>query len=101
MPWLLQAASKALKEREAALLTLHAIEADLEKRRHTIVAIEEEGQKVWQPSIKQASNVWTCGAGTHSKSALGLTIDLTRASSKVVPTGLKCGKQQKLSCLSR
>ena len=42
----LQAASKALKEREAALLTLHAIEADLEKRRHTIVAIEEEGQKV-------------------------------------------------------
>ncbi len=42
----MQAASKALKEREAALLTLHAIEADLEKRRHTIVAIEEEGQKV-------------------------------------------------------
>lgn len=41
------AASKALKEREAALLTLHAIEADLEKRRHTIVAIEEEGQKVF------------------------------------------------------
>lgn len=42
----MQAASKALKEREAALLTLHAIESDLEKRRHTIVAIEEEGQKV-------------------------------------------------------
>ncbi len=42
----MQAASKALKEREAALLTLHAIEADLDKRRHTIVAIEEEGQKV-------------------------------------------------------
>ncbi|DBA90824.1 hypothetical protein WJX77_010125 [Trebouxia sp. C0004] len=41
------AASKALKEREAALLTLHAIEADLEKRRHTIIAIEEEGQKVF------------------------------------------------------
>lgn len=41
------AASKALKEREAALLTLHAIEADLEKRRHSIVAIEEEGQKVF------------------------------------------------------
>lgn len=45
---LIQAASKALKEREAALLTLHAIEADLEKRRHSIVAIEEEGQKVRQ-----------------------------------------------------
>ncbi len=42
----MQAASKALKEREAALVTLHAIETDLEKRRHTIVAIEEEGQKV-------------------------------------------------------
>ena len=41
-----QAASKALKEREAALLTLHAIEADLEKRRHTVAVMEGEGQKV-------------------------------------------------------
>lgn len=39
------AASKALKEREAALLTLHAIEADLEKRRQAISAIEAEGQR--------------------------------------------------------
>lgn len=43
---LVQAASKALKEREAALLTLHAIEADLEKRRQAVTAIEGEGQKV-------------------------------------------------------
>ena len=43
---LMQAASKALKEREAALLTLHAIEADLEKRRQAVTAIEGEGQKV-------------------------------------------------------
>ena len=41
-----QAASKALKEREAALLTLHAIQADLEKRRHAISAIQAEGSQV-------------------------------------------------------
>lgn len=42
----MQAASKALKEREAALLTLHAIEADLDKRRHAVAALDGEGQKV-------------------------------------------------------
>ena len=42
----MQAASKALKEREAASLTLHAIKADLEKRRHAVAIIEAEGQKV-------------------------------------------------------
>lgn len=42
----MQAASKALKEREAALLTLNAIEADLDKRRHAVAAMEGEGQKV-------------------------------------------------------
>ena len=42
----MQAASKALKEREAASLTLHAIEADLEKRRHAVAAMEGEGQRV-------------------------------------------------------
>ena len=35
-----------MKEREAALLTLHAIQADLEKRRHAIAAVEAEGAKV-------------------------------------------------------
>ena len=42
----MQAASKALKEREAALLTLHAIEADLEKRRQAVAIVEGESQKV-------------------------------------------------------
>ncbi|KAL3145148.1 hypothetical protein ABBQ38_001750 [Trebouxia sp. C0009 RCD-2024] len=39
------AAIKALKEREAALLTLHAIEADLEKRRHAVALLDSEAQK--------------------------------------------------------
>ena len=41
-----QAAAKALKEREAALLTLQAIEADMDKRRHSVAILEEEHQRV-------------------------------------------------------
>lgn len=48
---MVQAAAKALKEREAALLTLQAIEADLEKRRHSVAVIEEEHQRVQQHPV--------------------------------------------------
>lgn len=43
---MLQAAAKALKEREAALLTLQAIAADLDKRRQSVAILEEEHQRV-------------------------------------------------------
>lgn len=73
MAAIMQAASKALKEREAALLTLHAIEADLDKRRHAVAALDGEGQKVTTP-LESAAAISTvekqslCFFGDHSRS---------------------------------
>lgn len=60
----MQAAIKALKEREAALLTLHAIEADLEKRRHAVALLDSEAQKVY---LLLTSHSLSALCGTHIK----------------------------------
>ena len=47
MPWRAQAVCKALREREAALLTVQALEEELEKKRRGMAALEEEGRAVF------------------------------------------------------
>jgi hypothetical protein len=42
-----QAVCKALREREAALLTVQALEAELEKKARGVAALEEEGRAVF------------------------------------------------------
>lgn len=42
-----QAICKALREREAALLTVQALEEELEKKRRGVAALEEEGRAVF------------------------------------------------------
>lgn len=41
-----QAVGKALREREQALLTLHALEAELRRKRRGIGSLEQEGSQV-------------------------------------------------------
>lgn len=41
-----QAVGKALREREQALLTLHALEAELRRKRKGIGSLEQEGSQV-------------------------------------------------------
>jgi hypothetical protein len=52
----LQAVVAALREREAALLTVQSIEDDLDKRRRAAAALEEAGSRRWgAPSAEQAA----------------------------------------------
>lgn len=45
-PAWLQAASKAMREREAALLTVHAMQADLVRKRSGLAFLTQGGQQV-------------------------------------------------------
>ena len=42
----MQAVAKALREREEALLTVHALENELRQKRRGISSLEESGQQV-------------------------------------------------------
>ena len=48
-----QAVAKALREREEALLTVHALENELRQKRRGISSLEESGQQVSYQSLSQ------------------------------------------------
>lgn len=51
---LAQAVAKALREREQALLTVHALQNELRQKRRGISSLEESGQQVGLPNDHRA-----------------------------------------------
>lgn len=47
----MQAVAAALREREAALLTVQSLQDDLGKRRRAAAALEESGARRWGPAL--------------------------------------------------
>jgi hypothetical protein len=67
-----QAVSGALREREAALLTLQSIEEDLEKRKRAVTVLEDSGARRWgtrwptlaDRQLKMCLLLWPCSASS-------------------------------------